>query len=217
MTSPEPQDRTLRYVRVANGLRDAIVSGRYPAGTQLPSQHRLAAQFGVAFNTLRQALDLLENEGYVVRQLGRGTFTSVPEQHNGSILVVDDDVSIGGLFTRFVSPDDYELVTVTSGEDALALLDERPFDLIFLDLAMPEMDGPETLARMREMGNDTPVVIIAAYPEPELLIRLLELGPAPLLRKPFIGEEVLSAIQRFVRPRAPYHTRGRALASPPVP
>ena len=87
-----------------------------------------------------------------------------------------------------MSPDDYELVTVTSGKDALALLDERPFDLIFLDLVMSGMDGPETLACMRKLGHDTPVVIITAYPEPELLVRVLELGPAPLLRKPFTAE-----------------------------
>ena len=192
----------LRYVRVANELRDAIVIGTYPAGTQLPAQHRLAAQHGVAFNTLRQALDLLENEGYVIRLMGRGTFAAVPEVRKGSILVVDDDVFIGGLFTRFVSPDDYELVTVTSGEDALALLDERPFDLVFLDLAMPNMDGPETLVRMRERGHDAPVVMITAFPEPELLIRVLELGPASLLRKPFTAEEALNAVERFMRPRA---------------
>ena len=199
--SSEQQGRTLRYVRVANGLRDAIVDGTYPAGTQLLSQHRLAAQFGVAFNTLRQALDLLENEGYIVRLLGRGTFTAVPDLRMGSILVVDDDVFIGGLFTRFVSPDEYELVTVTSGEDALAILDDRPFDLVFLDLAMPDLDGPETLARMRERGHDAPVVIITAFPEPELLIQVLELGPAPLIRKPFGAEDVREAIERFISPR----------------
>ncbi|MEE8518115.1 MAG: response regulator [Dehalococcoidia bacterium] len=192
-------DRGLRYIRVANEIREAILGGKYPPGTQLPSQHKTAAQYGVAFNTLRQALDLLEDEGYVLRRLGRGTYTAVPSLVKGSVLVVDDDVYIGGLFTRVISADDYELVTVTSGEDALALLAQRDFDLVFLDLVMPGMDGPETLARMRAAGYDVPVVIITAYPEPDLLVKVLELGPTPLLRKPFTADQILSAIQRFAR------------------
>ncbi len=203
MTYAGNRDRGLRYVRVANELRAAILDDRYPPGMQLPSQHRLAAQFGVAFNTLRQALDLLEQEGYIIRQLGRGTFTALPEVHKNSVLVVDDDLFIGGLFTRFLSPDDYELVTVTSGSDALALLAERSFDIIFLDLVMPDMDGPETLAHIRASGHDVPVVMITGFPEPDLLVRVLDLGPAPLLRKPFTAEQVLNAAQRFIRQTSP--------------
>ena len=192
-------DRGLRYLRVANEIRDGILGGKYPPGTQLPSQHKVAAQYGVAFNTLRQALDLLEDEGYVIRRLGRGTYTAVPSLVKGSILVIDDDVYIGGLFKRVISADDYELVTVTSGEDALALLAQRDFDLVFLDLVMPNMDGPETLSRIRAAGYDVPVVIITAYPEPDLLVKVLELGPTPLLRKPFTADQILNATQRFSR------------------
>jgi CheY-like chemotaxis protein len=184
---------------VANEIRDAILGGKYPPGTQLPSQHKTAAQYGVAFNTLRQALDLLEDEGYIVRQLGRGTYAAVPSLAKGSILVIDDDVYIGGQFTRVMTADAYELITVTSGEDALSLLAQQDFDLVFLDLVMPDMDGPETLSRMRASGYDVPVVIITAYPDPDLLVKVLEFGPAPLLKKPFTADQIISAAQRFAR------------------
>lgn len=202
MTYPG-SDRGLRYIRVANEIRDAILEDKYPPGTQLPSQHKIAAQYGVAFNTLRQALDLLEDEGYVIRRLGRGTYTTIPSMIKGSILVVDDDENIGELFTPVISAGSYELATVTSGEHALALLAQKEFDLVFLDLVMPGMDGPDTLSLMRASSYDVPVVIITDYPEPNLLMKLLELGPAPLLKKPFTADQILDAAQRFARSQRP--------------
>lgn len=60
--------------KVLEGLRRRIQAGELPAGAQLPTERELAAVFGVARNTVRQALDRLEGDGVLVRQVGRGTF-----------------------------------------------------------------------------------------------------------------------------------------------
>lgn len=60
--------------RVLEGVRQQISAGELAAGAQLPTERELAAVFGVARNTVRQALDRLESDGILVRQVGRGTF-----------------------------------------------------------------------------------------------------------------------------------------------
>lgn len=68
--------------RVLQGMRERINSGDLPEGSRLPPERELAAIFGVARNTLRQALDHLEQDGILVRQVGRGSFVrqGVPER-----------------------------------------------------------------------------------------------------------------------------------------
>ncbi|HZR50571.1 MAG TPA: GntR family transcriptional regulator [Streptosporangiaceae bacterium] len=69
-------DRLPKYLRIHGELRDLIGSGRWPAGSLLPSQAELAAQFGVSIMTLRQALQLLTDEGLVQARHGSGTYVS---------------------------------------------------------------------------------------------------------------------------------------------
>ena len=131
----------LRYVRVANALREAICDGTYQPGERLPRQHDLASGYNVAFRTLKQALDLLELEGYVVRKVGQGTYAAIPEDRSKTALVVDDDEEIRVLFSRALAASGWKMVAARSGIAALERLQEQRFDLIFIDLVMPEMDG----------------------------------------------------------------------------
>ena len=94
MEPGDPAKKTLRYIVIANEFRRRIAGGELVQGQQLPPQHQLAKSFGVTFNTLRQALDLLEKEGFVVQKPGSGTFVAVPSKTKGVILVVDDEEAI---------------------------------------------------------------------------------------------------------------------------
>ncbi len=174
----------LRYLRVADSLRRKVLEGVYQPGDCLPRQHDLAKEHNVAFGTLKQALDLLEREGYVVRKVGQGTYACLPEKRNPSALVVDDEQRVCEFFVRYLELCDWRGTAVDSGEGALEKLKNEQFDLIFLDLVMPGMSGPETFRDIRKVAPEVPVVIITAYPDSNLMAQALQVGPFAVMKKP---------------------------------
>jgi two-component system response regulator (stage 0 sporulation protein F) len=81
------------------------------------------------------------------------------------ILVIDDEENIRELYREELAEMGYEVTTVPSGAQALTLMETRKFDLVTLDIRMPEMDGLETLCRMKEKNPALPVILCTAYPE----------------------------------------------------
>lgn len=180
----------LGYVKVANALREAICNGAYQPGERLPRQHDLASEYNVAFSTLKQAMDLLELEGYVVRKVGQGTYAAVPEDRSKIALVVDDDEEIRVLFSRALAASGWKAVVAGSGMAALERLKEQRFDLIFIDLVMPEMDGARTFREIRNVDPDANVMIVTAYPNSALMFDVLQVGPFGMMKKPFALDEL---------------------------
>jgi CheY-like chemotaxis protein len=87
------------------------------------------------------------------------------EESMKKILVVDDEANIRELFREELEDMGYEVTTVGDGSEALSLLDRTLFDLVTLDMRMPDMDGIETLRKMKEKNSSLPVVICTAYEE----------------------------------------------------
>ncbi len=81
------------------------------------------------------------------------------------ILVVDDEANIRELYREEFEDMGYEVTTVADGVQALSELDRMPFDLVTLDMRMPDIDGIETLRKMKEKNSALPVVICTAYEE----------------------------------------------------
>ncbi len=81
------------------------------------------------------------------------------------ILVVDDEANIRELYREELEDMGYEVTTVADGAEALAALDTAKFDLVTLDMRMPDVDGIETLRKMKEKDNTLPIVICTAYEE----------------------------------------------------
>jgi CheY-like chemotaxis protein len=81
------------------------------------------------------------------------------------ILVVDDEANIRGLYKEELEDMGYEVTTVGDGMEALSLMDKNVFDLVTLDMRMPDMDGIETLRKMKEKNSSLPVIISTAYEE----------------------------------------------------
>jgi two-component system sensor histidine kinase EvgS len=98
-------------------------------------------------------------------------------------LVVDDEPVVSRLMQRLLSTLDYETRAVSSGEEALALLEHESFDLIVLDLRMPGLSGVETWQRIRSHGGTVPraVLLTAAHEGPSLA----EANDMSFLAKPF--------------------------------
>lgn len=81
------------------------------------------------------------------------------------ILVVDDEQNIRELYKEELEDMGYEVTVVEDGLKALSLLDDIIFDLVTLDMRMPDTDGIETLRKMKEKNSSLPVIICTAYEE----------------------------------------------------
>lgn len=81
------------------------------------------------------------------------------------ILVVDDEENICKLYKEELEDLGYEVMTAGDGSSALAAMERTRFDLVTLDMRMKDMDGIETLRKMKEKDNNLPVIISSAYEE----------------------------------------------------
>ena len=120
----------------------------------------------------------------------------------GVVLVVDDDPAIRDLLKDAISKEGYRVVAVESGEKALEEVDKRRFDLIFLDLVMPGMNGVETLSAIKAKDKKAVVVIITGYGDDPMALEAISKGPLFLMRKPFRVEDVAEVLNVVVRSRS---------------
>jgi two-component system cell cycle response regulator len=104
-----------------------------------------------------------------------------------SILVVDDDPINRMLLSRDLEREGHRVATVEDGGRALAALQAEPFDIVLLDVLMPELDGYETLAQIEddETLRHVPVIMVSALEDIESVVRCIEMGAADYLPKPF--------------------------------
>ena len=107
--------------------------------------------------------------------------------HSSRILVVDDNASNRDVLERRLVRDGHQIVTAATGTSALELVARETFDLILLDLIMPEMSGLEVLRRLKaaEHTSHIPVIVISALDELDSVVRCIEAGAEDYLTKPF--------------------------------
>jgi len=79
------------------------------------------------------------------------------------ILVIDDEEAVRKSFELALEESGYQVDTAASGEDGIALWEKAPYDLVFLDLKMPGMNGVETLRKLRAMDTAVPIYIVTAF------------------------------------------------------
>ncbi len=120
--------------------------------------------------------------------------------HTGheKILVIDDEPQMGVVVRRILEPRGYTVLTATDGPAGLSLLAEQP-DLIYLDLMMPGMLGPEVLRHIRQQMPRVAVVILTAYPDSTLMSEALLYSPITLLAKPFTSEQLVDTTVQILR------------------
>ena len=103
----------------------------------------------------------------------------------GKILVVDDDPEVRMATRDFLSSKGYEVTVAEGGREALRMLDASPPDVVLLDVAMPDMDGLETLKRIVATHPAMPVIMVTANADIEITSKVLQLGAADYVPKPF--------------------------------
>ncbi len=110
------------------------------------------------------------------------------------ILAVDDEVEFTQALRQVLKKQDYEVHSCCNGQEAVHLLKRHPFDLIFLDLNMPVMDGIETMKYIRSMQNTTPVVVLTADDRVDSIVEVMKLGAHDYFTKPVSWEKLNSCL-----------------------
>lgn len=109
------------------------------------------------------------------------------------ILVVDDEKNIRLTVPRALESLTESVETAVNGEEALTKLEQAPFDVVFLDLKLPGMDGMEVLRTIEATWPRTRVIIITAHGSVESAVEALKLGAVDYLQKPFSPDEIREA------------------------
>ena len=121
------------------------------------------------------------------------------------VLVVDDDDDIRLLLQELLRGAGYAVETARNGRDALRAFEASPAELIILDLSMPELDGFETLERLRDL-SDVPVILLTARSGEIDKVRGFRAGADDYVVKPFGRQELLARIEALLR-RVPEPTQ----------
>lgn len=111
------------------------------------------------------------------------------------VLVVDDEPTICDLYLKALDKKKYSVEAAHSGQEALNAIAQTQYDFIFLDLKMPGMDGVETFKEIKKKNLRSVVVIVTAYPDSELLVEAMRLGPLTVVLKPFDMSEIQRSIE----------------------
>ena len=112
------------------------------------------------------------------------------------ILIVDDDVSFSKSLSLVLGRKGYIVTTAKDGAEAIAKVQEKSFDVVFMDIKMPLMDGVETYKKMKKVRLETMVVMMTAYAVEDLVQEALQEGAYGIIYKPLDIEKVIALIER---------------------
>ncbi|TDD93409.1 response regulator transcription factor [Actinomadura rubrisoli] len=118
--------------------------------------------------------------------------------HAGRVLVVDDDPTVAEVVARYLARDGYDVECVADGRTALRKAQDRPPDLVVLDLMLPGMDGLEVCRRLRETSTVPIVMLTALGAETDRLVGL-ETGADDYVTKPFSPRELALRVRSVLR------------------
>ncbi|HLG79163.1 MAG TPA: response regulator transcription factor [Ktedonobacteraceae bacterium] len=115
------------------------------------------------------------------------------------LLVVEDHPELGPDLKAGLEDCQYAVDLATNGEDALALASLVPYDLIVLDILLPDLDGWEVCRRLREQRSPVPILFLTALGEVDHRVRGLDLGADDYLVKPFAFRELEARVRALLR------------------
>ena len=115
------------------------------------------------------------------------------------VLVVEDEKDLNRVITRKLKAEGYSVDSCFDGAEALDYMEMTPYDVIVMDIMMPEKNGYQVLKEMREKGNRSPVLFLTARDALEDRVKGLDLGADDYLVKPFHFEELMARIRVMLR------------------
>lgn len=114
------------------------------------------------------------------------------------ILLVDDEERMLRLLDLFLSPRGYFCMKATSGLEALKLIEQKEFDIILLDVMMPNMDGWDTCYQIRQISN-VPIIMLTARNQNYDMVKGLTMGADDYITKPFDEHVLVARIEAILR------------------
>ncbi len=115
------------------------------------------------------------------------------------VLVVDDDVEIRSMLRRVLLAEGFDVDTATNAEDGIRLAAERRPELVVMDIGVPDGDGIDAVARLRDAGRWVPVLMLTAHGDLERRVDSFRAGADDFLAKPFHVEELLARLDALLR------------------
>jgi excisionase family DNA binding protein len=117
------------------------------------------------------------------------------KQGQPTVLVVDDDPGLQELFRNFLKKVGFSRVVVGTAKDAIVSLRKQKFDLMFLDLQLPDAPGDQVYRTAKQIDPDLNVIVITGYPDSEVLDRILQISPVTVLKKPLKVEQLNQTVK----------------------
>jgi DNA-binding NtrC family response regulator len=120
---------------------------------------------------------------------------------SGAVLIIDDEAAIRESLETLLALEGYDVEAAASGKEGLSRLGERPFDLVLLDLALPDRNGMDVLADIRAHDPQLSVIMITAYGTVENAVRAMQSGASNFIQKPWDNEKLLADVRAAVARR----------------
>src|SRR5271165_405338 len=119
----------------------------------------------------------------------------------GSVLIIDDEAAIRESLETLLGLEGYAVESAESGEEGLARIGERSFDLVLLDLALPDRHGMDLLGEIRVQYPGLSIIMVTAYGTVENAVRAMQAGAANFVQKPWDNEKLLADVRSAVARR----------------
>ena len=130
-----------------------------------------------------------------------GRMMEAPSPAQGCVLIIDDEAEIRESLQTLLEFEGYEVEAAANGVQGLSKLGDRPFDLVLLDLALPDRNGLDLLPEIRALDPQISVIMITAYGTVEDAVRAMQSGAANFLQKPWDNEKLLADVRAVVARR----------------
>ncbi len=116
----------------------------------------------------------------------------------GSVLIIDDEAAIRESLETLLELEGYTVQCAATGEEGLARMGERTFDLVLLDLALPDRDGMDLLAEIHLQDPGLSIIMVTAYGTVENAVKAMQAGAANFIQKPWDNEKLLADVRAAV-------------------
>ena len=112
------------------------------------------------------------------------------------ILIVDDDLVVLASCERILESEGYAVSLTSSVKEALKMLEGKKFDILLVDVIMPEYDGIYLIGNVKENLPHMPILVMSGYPTPETISSGMRMGATHFIAKPFTPDELIAAVRK---------------------
>jgi two-component system response regulator HydG len=114
------------------------------------------------------------------------------------ILIIDDEVNVGLLLSKFLVRNGFEVSTAANGSTGMEFLKKTDFDLVLCDFRLEDTDGREMLKNIKALYPKTGVIIITGYSDIKMAVELIKMGAYDYITKPLYPDEILNTITKAI-------------------